>query len=353
MAGKMRAVQLFAPGDVRCVEVDIPQIEHGKDVIIKVKSVGVCGSDIPRVMTKGAYKYPITIGHEFSGQVVEIGPDVKNVRPGDRVAVMALIPCGECKFCQIGQAVVCDDYDYYGSRIDGAMAEYIRVCADNILKLPTGVDYEAGSMTDPSSVALHAIRKANILPGQTAVVFGLGAIGFLAVQWLKSLGCSKVFAVDIVDEKLKLAEMLGADYCVNGKNQNAVEAIMDLTDGFGVDASIELAGSTITQVQSIEVVRKLGTVVYCGISYDDLTIPNSAVSKILRGELKVKGSWNSSIAPLPINEWVSSLEAMKSGKLRTDPLVTHRFRLEECQEAFNLMYNRIEPFTKVLSKPED
>ena len=120
---------------------------------------------------------------------------------------------------KIGEAVVCDNYDYYGSRIDGAMAEYINVCADNILKLPPGVDYEAGSMTDPSSVALHAVRKANILPGQSAVVFGLGAIGYLTVQWLKSMGCNTVIAVDIYDNKLKLAEMLGADYCVNGKTR--------------------------------------------------------------------------------------------------------------------------------------
>jgi L-iditol 2-dehydrogenase len=349
----MRAVQLFSPGDVRCVEVDIPQIQQSKDVIIKVKSVGVCGSDIPRVMSKGAYRYPITIGHEFAGQVTEVGPDVNNVKPGDRVTIMPLIPCGVCKFCQIGEAVVCDNYDYYGSRIDGAMAEYINVCADNILKLPPGVDYEAGSMTDPSSVALHAVRKANILPGQSAVVFGLGAIGYLTVQWLKSMGCNTVIAVDIYDNKLKLAEMLGADYCVNGKTQNVVETIMDLTNGFGVDASIELAGSKITQIQSIEAVRKLGTVVYCGISYDDLLLPNNVLSKILRGEIKLKGSWNSSIAPLPINEWESSLAAMKSGKLRTDPLVTHRFRLEDCQEAFNMMYNKTEVFTKVLFKPED
>ncbi len=353
MGKKMRAVQLFAPGDVRCMEVDVPQIKKKNDVIVKVKSCGVCGSDIPRVMSKGAYRYPITIGHEFAGQVAEIGSEVRKVKLGDRVTVMPLIPCDKCEFCRIGEAIVCDNYDYYGSRIDGAMAEYISVCADNIIKLPDGVDYETGSMTDPVSVALHAVRKAEILPGQSAVVFGLGAIGYLTVQWLKAVGCSKVYAVDIFEDKFKLAELLGADNCINGKRQDVVKTILELTGGVGVDAAIELAGSKFTQIQAIQSVRKMGAVVFCGISYDDLTIPNAALAKILRGELTIKGSWNSSIAPLPINEWESSLIFIKNGKIKADPLVTHRVRLEDCQKAFEMMYNKTEVFTKVLFKPED
>ena len=353
MSKKMRAVQLFSPGDVRCVEVDIPQIERKDDVIVKVKSCGVCGSDIPRVMSKGAYRYPITIGHEFAGEVVEIGSDVANVSIGDRVTVMPLISCNECDYCKIGEAVLCDDYDYYGSRIDGAMAEYISVRKDNIFKLPEEVDYEMGSMTDPVSVALHAVRKAGILPGQTAVVFGLGAIGYLSLQWLKLMGCSKVFVVDIFDGKLELAKKLGADACINGRTKDAVDAIMELTEGKGVDAAIELAGSKITQVQAVNSVRKMGTVVLCGISYDDLLLPNKTLAKILRGELKIKGSWNSSIAPLPINEWASALKFMDNGKINVSSLVSHRFKLEDCQKAFDMMYGRKEIFTKVLFKPEE
>ncbi|HHU63127.1 MAG TPA: galactitol-1-phosphate 5-dehydrogenase [Clostridiales bacterium] len=353
MAQKMRAVRLFAPGDVRCVEVDIPKIEQPDDVIVKVKSCGVCGSDIARVMEKGAYRYPITIGHEFAGEVAEVGSDEYGIEVGDRVAVMPLIPCGKCKYCAIGEFVLCDEYQYYGSRIDGAMAEYIRVKAHNILKMPLGVDYEAGSMVDPTSVGLHAVRKTKIEPGQSGVVFGLGPIGLITMQWLKALGCDKVFAVDIFDDKLDLADRLGADYCINGKKQDAVEAIMELTSGEGVDISIELAGSIITQDQAIRATKKMGTVVYCGISYDDLVLSNATVNRILRGELTIKGSWNSSIAPLPINEWESSLKFMKNGKVKVNPLISHRFRLEECQECFNMMYHKTEVFNKVLFKPED
>ncbi|MFW6238679.1 MAG: alcohol dehydrogenase catalytic domain-containing protein, partial [Halanaerobiales bacterium] len=240
----MRAVRLFAPGDVRCVEVEKPEIEESDDIIIKVKACGVCGSDIERVMEKGAHEMPLTIGHEFAGEVQEVGTGVKKFQPGDRVTIMPLIPCGECDYCKIGEYVLCEDYSYYGSRIDGAMAEYIRVKANNTLKLPLDVNYEMGAMTDPISVALHAVRKLDkIEAGQTAAVFGMGPIGFATMQWLKALGCGEVYAIDIFEEKLDLAKRLGADLCINGKSQDAVETIMAETGGEGVDIAIEFAGT--------------------------------------------------------------------------------------------------------------
>ncbi len=353
MTDKMRAVRLFAPGDLRCVETDKPEIEKDNDVIVKVKACGVCGSDIIRVMEKGAYYHPITIGHEFSGVVDSSASKINQVKQGDRVTVMPLIPCGKCKYCRVGEFTVCDDYAYYGSRMDGAMAEYIRVSADNILPLPINVDFEEGAITDPASVALHAIRKINLEPGQNIVVFGMGAIGLITIQWLKELGAGGVFAVDIQDEKLELAKKLGADLTINGKKEELIPFLESKIGIDNIDATIELAGSKITQVQAIETVRKMGTVVYCGISYSDLTLPNSTLTKILRGELNIVGSWNSSIAPLPISEWKTSLAFMNSGRLKINPIISHRYRLEECQECFDMMYQKKEIFNKVLFKPED
>ena len=349
----MRAVQLFAPSDLRCVDIPRPQLEDNNDAIIKVKACGVCGSDLNRVMVKGAYRHPITIGHEFSGVIYEVGANDSGISTGDRVTVTPLIPCGRCDYCRIGQSTLCDDYDYYGSRTDGAMAEYVRVRIDNIIRLPLNVDFEAGAMTDPVAVALHAVRKCNLEAGQKVAVFGLGAIGLLAIQWLKYLGCSAVFAIDILDEKLELAEKLGADFCINGKSQDTVEIINSTTGGKGVDAVIELAGNKHTQVQAIESVRKLGKVVYCGISYDDLLIPNPALNKILRGELEILGAWNSLVSPLPINEWKSSLDFVDRGRIKCHPIISHRFRLEDCAQAFDMMFNHEEVFNKVLFKPED
>ena len=353
MAQKMRAVRLFAPKDIRCVEVDVPRIEKDTQVLIKVKSCGVCGSDIPRVMVKGTYHFPTTIGHEFAGQIAACGDKVKNqLDVGDRVSVMPLIPCGECQYCKVGQSHLCDTYDYYGSRRDGAMAEYIVVESENCLKLPSGVDYEEGSFTDPVSVGLHAVRKTKIEAGKSAAVFGLGAIGFITVQWLKALGCTTVIAVDVSDDKLRLAKRLGATAGVNGKDLDAVKAIKDLTGGEGVDIATEFAGSKYTHVQAVASCKINGEVVYGGITYDDVTFPNSVIASILRGELTIHGSWNSSINPLPINEWKSALEFIHTGQMNVDPLITHRVRLEDCKEVFDMMFKRSEVFTKVLFKPE-
>lgn len=353
MAQKMRAVRLFAPKDIRCVEVDVPEIEKDTQVKIKVKCCGVCGSDIPRVMEKGTYHFPTTIGHEFSGEIAEVGKAVGGeLQPGDRVSVMPLLPCGVCQYCRVGQSHLCDSYDYYGSRRDGAMAEYVVVESENCLKLPPNVDFEMGAFTDPVSVGLHAVRKARVEAGKSAAVFGLGAIGYIAIQWLKALGCQKVIAIDIADEKLLLAKSLGAAYGINGMKVNAAEAVKELTGGEGVDIAIEFAGSDITHVQAVASCKKNGEVVYGGITYKDVTFPNQVIAGILRGELKIYGSWNSSINPLPINEWKSALDFMNTGQINVGPLITHRVRLEDCARIFDMMYQRKEVFTKVLFKPE-
>ena len=352
MAGKMRALRLFQPGDIRCVEVDIPEIEKDTQVKIKVKSCGVCGSDIPRVLVKGTYNFPTTIGHEFAGEIVEAGSAVGNVAVGDRVTVLPMIPCGICQYCKIGKSHMCDTYDYYGSRRDGAMAEYIVVESGNCLILPKGVDYEMGSMTDPVSVGLHCVRQVGVIEaGSSAVVYGMGAIGYITMQWLLALGCTEVYVVDVEDDKLALAECLGAKKGFNGLKCNPVEEIKKATNGEGVHYAFELAGNKITFPQAIESVRKSGTVIYCGITYDDVTYPNSAIAHILRGEITVRGSWNSSLNPLPINEWESALEFMANGKIKVNPLITHRYSLEDGTKAFDMMRERDELFTKILFKP--
>ena len=352
MTGKMKALRLYAPGDIRCVEVDIPKIERDTQVKIKVKSCGVCGSDIPRVLVKGTYNFPTTIGHEFAGEIIEVGLGVSNVKLGDRVTVLPMIPCGSCDYCNVGKSHMCDTYDYYGSRRDGAMAEYIVVESKNCLLLPRNVDYEMGCMTDPVSVGLHAVRQiGTVEAGSTAVVYGLGAIGYITMQWLKTLGCTEVYVVDVEDEKLALAESLGATKGFNGLKCNPAEEIMKET-GDGVDIAVELAGNKITFVQAVESVKKSGTVIYCGITYDDVMFPNSVIAHILRGEITVRGSWNSTTTPLPINEWESALKFMSNGRIKVNPLVTHRYSLEEGPKAFEMMKNRSELFTKIIFKPE-
>jgi len=351
MKGKMRAVRLHKPGDLRCEEISLPQLAND-EVLIKVKAVGICGSDPGRVMVKGTYSFPMTIGHEFSGQIVECGPKVTGWQSGDRVTIVPLIPCYQCEYCQIGAYNLCENYSYYGSRENGSLADYIKVKAENLLQVPDNVDDEEAACTDPCSVALHALRKAEARPGNTTVVLGTGPIGHFTIQWAKICGAGQVIAVDVMDEKLDIAKTVGADVCINATREDPVKIILDYTDNKGVDYVYEMAGNKITQEQAFAITKKLGTAVFCGISYSDLPLSKKAVDSLLRKEIKVIGSWNSSFTTLPLHEWTTVLNFMSSGKIQCKPLITHRFRLEDAPEVFENVFKKEKYFNKVIFLPE-
>jgi L-iditol 2-dehydrogenase len=347
---RMTAARLYAPGDLRVEDVDIPEV--GEDqVLARVKAVGICGSDPARVMLKGTYSYPTTVGHEFSGEVVALGSQVTSTSVGDRVTIVPLIPCGACAYCAIGEYNLCDDYSYYGSRVDGAMAEYIAVEENNILRLPAGVDFEAGACTDPVSVALHALRKADIKAGETVAVLGIGPIGAFAVQWARIMGAREIFAVDVVPEKLSIAQEIGADRVFNATTGDPVEFVLDHTAGLGVDRVIEMAGSSLAQEQSLRMAKKQGRVVFCGISYNELVLPQETLNQLLRKEVSLVGSWNSSFAPLPIHEWQTSLDFLAAGRIRCHPLISHRLPLSEVPNTFKKIWGGDGYYNKVLFIP--
>ncbi len=350
MTARMRAARLYAPGDLRIEEVDVPEV-HGDRVLVAVKAVGVCGSDPARVMKNGTYSYPTTIGHEFSGQVARVGEEVKSFKPGDRVTIVPLIPCGHCEYCSVGEYNLCDGYSYYGSRVDGAMAEYIAVEESNLLRLPDQVDFESGACTDPVSVALHALRQARMEVGNSVAVLGVGPIGLLAVQWAKIMGAKEVFAIDVFEEKLAMAKEVGADYVMNARQGDPVAFVMEMTGRAGVDRVIEMAGAKITQEQSLRMVKKQGIVVFCGISYDDLVIPKAALDGLLRKEIILVGAWNSSFKPLPIHEWRISLQFMADKRIRCHPIISHRFPIADAPEVFRRIWSKKEFFSKILFTP--
>lgn len=343
----MKAIQLFAPGDLRCVDVPIPETTPD-EVLVRVAAVGVCGSDIPRVLKKGTYRMPLTIGHEFSGTVVGLGKRVDRWAVGDRVTVAPLMPCFTCHWCMRGAFHLCDEYDYFGSRCDGALAEYVRVPTANLVRLPEGVDMEAGAMTDPAATALHGLWRGTVGPGNTVVVFGVGAIGFFALQWASLMGADQVIAVDVFDDKLQLAGQMGATLTINAAHEDPVARILAATDGLGADLVIETAALQATQLQSVRSARKQGTVVLLGISGDALALPAPVVDKVMRHELNVTGSWNSNSQPFPGEEWFLSVDTMRRGRLQCRSLISHRHALEEAPAVFAAIGRRDFSFNKVM-----
>ncbi|HEY8347403.1 MAG TPA: galactitol-1-phosphate 5-dehydrogenase [Symbiobacteriaceae bacterium] len=347
----MKAVRLHSPGDLRVEDVPIPT-PGPHDLLVQVGAAGVCGSDIPRAMVVGAHKMPITLGHEFSGTVVEVGKEVKGFVPGDRVTVAPLIPCNTCRWCRSGNYSLCERYDYFGSRRDGAFAEFVTVPEGNAVKLPENIPLETAALCDPASIAVHAFKKAGTsLDGKTVAIFGAGPIGLLAVQIAKLLGAARVVAVDVEDPKIQQALDVGADAAVNSRRQDPVAFIQEFTQGELAQVVLDTAGTPQTQEQSILATGRLGVAVWVGISHRDLTLSEKAVDMILRRELQVVGSWNSFSAPFPGDEWTRVVEWMRQGKIRTEPIITHRLPLDQAPEIFKHLYARDIFFGKVLFLP--
>ncbi|PEJ35937.1 galactitol-1-phosphate 5-dehydrogenase [Peribacillus butanolivorans] len=342
----MKAVKLYEPGNLQVEEVELPSFSE-TEVLIKVKAIGICGSDIPRALTKGAYYKGLTLGHEFSGQIVECGSDASEWSVGDRVTIAPLEPCMECVYCKQGKFGLCDTYNYYGSRTDGAMANYIKVGKANILKLEDTISYDAGAMVDPAANAVHGLWRGNLKKGDTAVVMGLGAIGMFAVQFAREMGAKEVIAVDIFEEKLEIAKKLGADRVVNSKKENIVQVLMDTHVDFVIDTS----GSAIAQDQAVLITGKMGRVVFLGISNQPLTLSAKTVDRLLRYEIGIHGSWNSFSDPFPGKEWSYVIESMAQGKIKTEEIVSHRFDLDETPAVFEKIKNKEIVFNKILLYP--
>lgn len=344
----MRAVKLYEPGNLKVEQVETPTISI-EEVLIQVKAVGICGSDIPRALVKGAYYQGLTLGHEFAGQIVECGSAVSEWEVGDRVTIAPIVPCMECEYCKQGKYGLCDSYNYYGSRTDGAMANYIKVHKDNLLRLPDTISYEAGAMVDPAANAVHGLWRANVEHGDTVVIIGLGAIGLFAVQFAREMGAKEVIAVDIFEEKLAIAKRLGADRVVNSKEVDPIEALADTK----INVVLDTSGSPIAQNQAVSITGKMGRVVFLGISNQELRLSAKAVDKLLRNEIGIYGSWNSFSHPFPGREWSYSIELMAQGKINTEQIVSHRFQLDETPAVFEKIKNREIVFNKILIFPEE
>lgn len=348
----MKALKLYGPRDLRFEDAPNPVLEHDTDVIIKVKVAGICGSDIHRYAKLGPYIKGMTWGHEFSGEVAEVGKAVTNVKVGDRVTACPALYCGTCEYCNKGEFARCEHLSVIGALNPGAFAEYVKMPAENVVKLPDQVGYDVASLVEPSSVVVHGIYKTSMEAGDDVAIIGCGTIGLLAVQWAKIFGARHVYALDIDDSKLELAKQLGADFGINTKDIEPHEKLFEMTGNRGVDIVVESAGSPITSAQAFSLARKGGKVVFMGIPYGDVMVKRFYFERIVRNELSVYGSWNAISAPFPGKEWQTTVHFMKEGKLNVTPMITHHLSLKEGPATFEKIINRDGHFGKVLFYPE-
>lgn len=328
MRDTVKSANLYAVNDLRYEDTHIDKCK-GDEVLIDVKSCGICGSDMSRVYGKGTYHFPTIIGHEFAGRVAY---DPKGELDGKGVAVFPLIPCFKCESCESGSYATCEDYDYYGSRRDGGMTEAIAVKRWNVLVMPDGLSFDEGAMCEPVSVARHAAMKLGIKKGDNVFVSGAGPIGLVVGQWAKSFGAENVYYIDIDERKLACAKELGFD---------------EYKQGVTIDCALEGTGHSDALEKCLEVVKPHGNVVFMGNPAGEIKMTQNTYWYILRKELKISGTWNSSYNDIE-NDWRESLKAMAEGKINVKPLITHKYPLAKCNEAFEMMRDRKEFYNKVM-----
>jgi L-iditol 2-dehydrogenase/galactitol-1-phosphate 5-dehydrogenase len=344
----MKALVLDADKDLSCREVPDP-VRPGPDwVLVRVAFSGICNSDFHRGFGGGAYHYPLIMGHEFSGTVVESFPGSR-FSAGEKVVVFPLIPCRRCVPCQTGDFAQCVDYDYIGSRRDGAFAEAVWAPEASLIAIPDGVSMRDASLTEPCAVALHGVGKMPVRPGDTAAVFGAGPIGNMSAQWLRIRGCSRILLVDVDPRKLEIAAGMGFTPVDPGKG-DPVQAIKDMTGGAGADRVLEAVGLPATFLQAVQAAARSGDVVFLGNIQGEFRIGEKDFSSILRREITIHGTWNSKVVPEGRNEWTVVLSELGKG-LAVAPLISHTVGLPEGPDIFRRILSRREFFNKVVFQP--
>jgi len=333
---------------VQPVDRDLPEISEN-EVLIKVAFAGICGSDIHRVSEDLEKWDRIVLGHEFSGIIEKIGVKVKGYNLGQKVSAAPLVPCHKCDACKEGNFSLCKGYTFIGSRKDGSFAEYVAFPAENLVPLSDDFPLVKGALIEPVTVCLHPILRLGNLLGKTVAVTGLGGIGLLAVQIFKSMGVKNIIVSDVVDEKITLAVKLGATHGVNVLNENLAEVADSLG---GAEIVFEASGTLAGKKSAIQIARGKGKILLVGTNPTQEVIMDGVFFELIsRKELELIGSWMNYSNPWPGREWSIAAWMLETGMIQTDEIITHIFPLKEVESAFNVIYDRNEPFIKVVLKP--
>ena len=333
----MKALVLENKGQMIYKDVSEPEKVGQVPVLVRIAAAGVCGSDLLRYGKGKVYHFPLVLGHEFSA-VVEEAPEESKFKKGDRVVVFPLLPKYDDPYSKIGEYAVSENYDYFGSRRDGAFTEKLYVPEENLIKIPEHVSLIHAATVEPAAVALHAVLKFQIPANASALVIGAGPIGALAAQWLRILGCSRVIVADVDKKKCDIMRNLGFEV-IDASSVNTVDKVKEITNGKGVNLAVEGSGLPITFVQAIESVGVFGQVLLLGDLNGDVTLKDTLVTSILRREVKLYGTWNSKVTPIGNSEWEMVLSHMDKD-LKVEELISHTPDLSQGPELFKNMFNR-------------
>lgn len=340
MEGTMLKQVMTAPGEIRFDTVPIPCPQPGQ-VLVRMKRIGVCGSDIHVCHGKHPYtSYPVTQGHEVSGQIAELGEGASGLRVGQKVTIEPQVYCGRCHPCIHGKYNLCEELKVMGFQTTGAASEYFAVDAAKITPLPDEMSYDEGAMIEPLAVTVHAARRAGDVAGKKVCVLGCGPIGILLVQTLKALGAAGVLATDISDHRLTLARECGADHAVNTRHADFGTALKEAFGPDKADLIYDCAGNDITMDQAIQNARKGSTIILVAVY---ATLARCDLAKLNDSELTLDTTMM-----YRHEDYVDAIELVKQGKVRLSPLMSRHFPFTDYAEAYRYIDANQETTMKVL-----
>ncbi|MFS0824495.1 zinc-binding alcohol dehydrogenase family protein [Bacillus sp. 1P02SD] len=324
----MKAVQITKPHEMISLEVEKPEIKNPDDVLVKVKRVGICGSDMHIFHgTNPLATYPRVVGHEVAGEVVAVGENVSLLKAGDHVVVEPISYCGECYACRKGRPNVCEKLSVFGVHEDGGMREFFVLPENQLHALDPSLDWDEIVLAEPYTIGAQANWRGNVDKGDTVLIQGAGPIGICVLKMAKHAG-AKVMVSDLKDERLAFAKENGADWVINPGNESVEEKVMEYTNGEGANVVIDAVCLPQTFELGPKVTSIAGTVVCLGFDERPASISQLPITK---KEITIVGS------RLQTNQFKKVVQLLNDNKLQSNGLITHKFPIEQVQEAFKFV----------------
>lgn len=337
----MKAVQVTKPGDLQIAEVEKPKLEDSTHVLIRVKAAGLCGSDISIYRgTSPVATYPRVIGHEFTGEIVELGSDVSSVSLGDHVVVNPVVQCGTCPVCKRNRGNVCSNLEVIGVHQDGGFREYVSVPEKNVFRISSDIPWEKAAIIEPYTVAAQVTSRGSVQAGDTVLIMGCGQIALTILQVCKLLGAECIMT-DLVDSRRQRAKAYGAKEVIDASTEDVCKRVKELTDGVGVDVAIDAACAGITLKQAIESVRPAGVVVTMGFADRPVAVNELTITK---NELDIRGS------RLNNNKFPQVIQWVENGDLELGQIITDQMHFTKVLDGIEKVKNDPENTLKVVLK---
>lgn len=331
---------MTAPGKIEFREIETPVPKAG-EVLIRIMKIGVCGSDIHVWHGKHPFtSYPVTQGHEVSGEIAALGAGVENLEVGQKVTIQPQVICGKCYPCRHGKYNLCETLKVMGFQTTGVASEYFAVDAAKVTPLPQEMSFDEGAMIEPLAVAVHAVRKFGDMQGMRVAVLGAGPIGILVAQAAKGMGAESVLITDISDLRLEKARQCGVDFCVNTREADFGEALVSSFGPDKADVIYDCAGNNVTMGQAIRCARKGSTIilvaVFAGMAEVDLAVLNDHeldlnTTMMYRNE-----------------DYLEAIELVRAGKVDLKPLISKHFAFRDYAEAYRYIDENRETTMKVI-----